>query len=222
MDVTNNNQLTTTQPSSIPEAPIWSDEKIAKAIKYKKSGEIRPCLNNILLLLRHSEKYHKMFCKDNFSQRNIITRLPPWPEPRPFTPREMTKKDVTYLISSLENDGLFISRPNLIQCLAIVCEENAIGIPVPEANRRSLDHLRPALQAYLEANPYANAAEMQRHLGIPDKRGSTLYRGKLCALLRSMGYDNIQVHNKRIPVPRVWTMHGEHPLKTIDAEFTET
>ena len=60
----------------------WSDDLILN----KKDGTVKACLANLILILREAPEWKDVLGFDEFSQRVVIRKRPPWGKVRPDTP----------------------------------------------------------------------------------------------------------------------------------------
>lgn len=120
-------------------APAFDDKKTNNSLIWKKypseldEGKLEPnSLHNILVFLRHKEKYNGLFRYDRFAQRTILHKCPPWEESRTFKVRKITDIDIRYVSAMLEREPGKISpsEQKVGGCIELVAKENWINPPL--------------------------------------------------------------------------------------------
>lgn len=129
---------------------MWSKRPTANKI-----GKMAPnSLNNILIFMRHKQKYMGIFRYDRFSNRIILHREPFWHSEGIFKIRQLSDADVTYVTAALEREGLSPSSLKVLEAIHVSAKENWIDPPFDYFNRITWDgttRLNEWLQTYLGA-----------------------------------------------------------------------
>lgn len=169
-------------------------------------GAIRNCSENVLIVLRHSERYAGYFRYSHLMKSNRLVKKPVWDTADPFIERDITKHDITYLKANLERFGLFCARGTITDCLNLVCHENSIGDP-----EDSNIEFKDAVIRIIERDPLTHSRLIAKELNLDPRSQKDV--SMIAETLREVGYTGKATRiNGR--VARVWT-------KTIDAKFTE-
>ena len=187
--------------------PIYTAAKVESQYIRSPSGAIKRTYFNLLLTLRHHPDYAHQFRYSKQRQANMLYAPPVWAEAS-FRPREITKRDLTYLKSDLEKHGLHNGKAAIIDCLNAVCAENYLNDLLPPDVNPLLDSIRDII----ERDPLTNTKLIARELNMDSRRAY-----KIGETLRELGYERIgkRVNGK----PRsVWI----RPDQIIDATFTES
>lgn len=122
-------------------SPVFEDKKINNSLIWKKwpsdtdAGKLEPnSLHNILVYLRHKDKYQGLFRFDRFAGRVIVHREPFWHGAGRFKVRELQDIDIGYMTASMEKDGLAPSGAKVHEAVNIVAHENWIDPPLDYFN----------------------------------------------------------------------------------------
>ena len=131
-------------------APIYERAKIESLLLFKtKSTDLKPnSLYNVLLFLRHDERFNGLFRWDRFSRAPILHKEPFWQGGEPFKVRKRIDTDIMYIES--EMDKLGINSPAKVRPgVDIVARENWINPPLEYFENIKWDN-KPRLQTWLQ------------------------------------------------------------------------
>ncbi len=107
-------------PSDVPPARRSEKEWIDDLIYAQKDGfsYVDPhTQNNVYLMSRYSERLRGIFILNEFSQRKMVVKCPPWQREEKFKPRDVRDDDYARVLSELEHLHL---RPKIGQVTAAV------------------------------------------------------------------------------------------------------
>ena len=147
-------------------SPVYNEDNLAKRLIWKKApvirgdvvvdaGKLKPnSLHNILVHLRHDQRYHGLFRYDRFAGRVVLHKEPFWWGKEPFKIRKRIDTDVDYIEAAMDMDGLDPSNTKVRSAIDVVSRENWINPPLEYFENLTWDgrpRLRTWLQYYLGA-----------------------------------------------------------------------
>lgn len=134
-------------PESGKLSPVFDDKKISNSLIWKKwpsdmdQGKMEPnSIHNILVFMRHKDKYQGLFRYDRFAGRVILAREPFWHDSTErFKVREIRDSDISYMTASMEKDNLAPSGAKIHEAINVVAQENWIDPPLDYFNALKWD-----------------------------------------------------------------------------------
>ena len=102
----------------------WTDD-----LQLDDEGGVRPLLNNLILYLRHHQKWRGVLCYDAFSVRVVIRKTPPWGiEP---TDTQFTDHHYTLTRTWFQREQIFAAHGDVIRAVQAAAVANTFN-PVRE------------------------------------------------------------------------------------------
>jgi putative DNA primase/helicase len=96
----------------------------AKGLMRTDKGAIKPLLHNLVLILRHHDRWRGVLGFDDFSELIVLLRPPPWHDAdRPFTRREWTEVDDTRLRLWLSSSFFEAKEKDIMQAVTLVARD---------------------------------------------------------------------------------------------------
>lgn len=144
-------------------SPTFDDKKINNSLMWKKwpsemdAGKLEPNnMHNILVFLRHHEKYLGLYRHDRFAGRVILRKEPFWQFllGEKFRVTEVRAEHVDYMEASMAKDGLAANGDKIHRAIYTVAKENWINPPLEYFENLRWDkvsRLSKWLQNYLGA-----------------------------------------------------------------------
>lgn len=90
----------------------WEDDLV-----FGENGMVQTSLRNASMFIKNHEDYRGLFVYDEFSNRKMVVKCPPWEKNNKFNVRDLTDEDKTELAMHLEKKHLKISIQNISKIL---------------------------------------------------------------------------------------------------------
>jgi len=99
--------------------------------RMKDGKKLQNSMHNVLVYLRHCEKFHGLFRFDKFSHRIILHREPFYqPASEKFKIRQINDNDIAYIKAALEFEDLSCTDATITAAISVVAAENFINPPL--------------------------------------------------------------------------------------------